>query len=141
MLLLFSADFFFKITFLKSVFRKHYENVKWFRFKSGTTYWQFWARGYKTFFCSTQLSTKFQLLIKTKIPTNEEVSCFKSLTCCIYHANKRHENFIKVSEKQSVLPPLQNMNKTGVPLKENVSMYPDIRAAMRENLSFGFLTK
>ena len=25
---------------------------------------------------------------KTKIPTNEEVSCFKSLRCCIYHANK-----------------------------------------------------
>ena len=31
--------------------------------------------------CSTQLSTKFQLLIKTKIQTNEEVSCFKSLRC------------------------------------------------------------
>ena len=29
--------------------------------------------------CSTQLSTKFRLLIKAKIPTNEEVSCFKSL--------------------------------------------------------------
>ena len=29
---------------------------------------------------STQLSTKFQLLIKTKIPTNEEVSCFKVTT-------------------------------------------------------------
>ena len=28
---------------------------------------------------STQLSTKFQLLIKTKIPTNKDVSCFKSL--------------------------------------------------------------
>ena len=28
------------------------------------------------FSCSTQLSTKFQLLIKTKIQTNEEVSCF-----------------------------------------------------------------
>ena len=30
----------------------------------------------KLYSCSTQLSTKFQLLIKTKIPTNEEVSCF-----------------------------------------------------------------
>ena len=41
-------------------------------------------------FSTQQLSTKFQLLIKTKIPTNEEVSCFKSLRCCIYHddANK-----------------------------------------------------
>ena len=42
----------------------------------------------KLFSCSTQLSTKFQLLIKNKIPTNEEVSWFKSLRCCIYHANK-----------------------------------------------------
>ena len=31
---------------------------------------------------------KFQLLIKTKIPTNKEDSCFKSLRCCIYHDNK-----------------------------------------------------
>ena len=31
----------------------------------------------KLFSCSTQLSKKFQLLVKTKIPTNEEVSCFK----------------------------------------------------------------
>ena len=28
------------------------------------------------FSCSTQLSTTFQLLIETKIPTNKEVSCF-----------------------------------------------------------------
>ena len=34
--------------------------------------------------CSTQLSTKFQLLIKTRIPTNEEVSSFKSLRCRIF---------------------------------------------------------
>ena len=37
------------------------------------------------FSCSTQLSTKFQLLTKTKIPTNKEVSCFKSLRCLIYN--------------------------------------------------------
>ena len=42
----------------------------------------------KLFSCSTQLSMKFQLLIKTKIPTNKEVSCTKSLRCCIHHANK-----------------------------------------------------
>ena len=42
----------------------------------------------KLFSCSTQLNRKFQLLIKTKIPTNKEVSCFKSLRCCIYHVNK-----------------------------------------------------
>ena len=40
---------------------------------------KFWPQGYKTFLCSTQLSMKFQLLIKTKIPTNEKVSCFQSL--------------------------------------------------------------
>ena len=44
--------------------------------------------GYTTFSCSAQLSTSFQLIIKTKIPTNEEIFCFKSLRCCIYHANK-----------------------------------------------------
>ena len=37
----------------------------------------------KLFSFSTQLSTKFQLLIKTKILTNEEVSCFKSLIMLI----------------------------------------------------------
>ena len=42
----------------------------------------------KLFSCSTQLRKKFQLLIKTNILTNKEVSCFKSLKCCIYHANK-----------------------------------------------------
>ena len=42
----------------------------------------------KLFSCSTQQSSKFQLLIKTKKPTNKEVSCFKSLRCCIYHADK-----------------------------------------------------
>ena len=45
-------------------------------------------RGYKTFSCSTQPSTKCQKLIKTKIHTNEEVSYFKSLKGRIYHANK-----------------------------------------------------
>ena len=45
-------------------------------------------RGYKNFPYSTQLSTKFQLFIKTKIPTNKGASCFKSLRYCIYHANK-----------------------------------------------------
>ena len=42
----------------------------------------------KLFSCTTQLSTKFQLLINIRIPTNKKVSCFKSLRCCIYHANK-----------------------------------------------------
>ena len=42
----------------------------------------------KPFSCSTQLYMKLKLLIKTKIQTNEEVNCFKSLRCCIYPANK-----------------------------------------------------
>ena len=42
----------------------------------------------KLFSCSTQLSMKFQMLIKTKILTNKEVSCFKSLRCCIYPTHK-----------------------------------------------------
>ena len=42
----------------------------------------------KLFSASTQLSAKFQLLIKSKIRTNEDVSCLKSLRCCIYHAKK-----------------------------------------------------
>ena len=67
----------------------------------------------KPFSCSTQLSLKFQLLTKTKIPTNKEVSSLKTfalwlssvmlslfhrfltfalfltfLKCCIRHANK-----------------------------------------------------
>ena len=42
----------------------------------------------KHFSCSTQLNTKLQILIKTKIPTNEDVSCFKSLRCYTDHADK-----------------------------------------------------
>ena len=42
----------------------------------------------KLFSCSIQLSMKFQLLIKTKILTNQEVYCFESLKCCILYANK-----------------------------------------------------
>ena len=30
---------------------------------------------------------KFQMLIKTKIPKKEDFSCYKTLICCIYHAN------------------------------------------------------
>ena len=41
-------------------------------------------RGYKTFHAQLTKSTA----LKTKIPTNEEVSGFKSLRCCFYHANK-----------------------------------------------------
>ena len=39
-------------------------------------------------FFQTQLSTKLQLLITTKIQTNKEVSCFMSLRGGIYQAYK-----------------------------------------------------
>ena len=35
--------------------------------------WETWPWAYKTFSCSTQLSRKFQLFIKTKILTNKQV--------------------------------------------------------------------
>ena len=38
----------------------------------------------KLFSCSAQLSTKFQLLTKIKIPTNKEVSSFKSLVDIVF---------------------------------------------------------
>ena len=49
---------------------------------------KFRPRGYKTFPCSTQLSTTFQLLIKSNILRSENVSCFKSLRFGIYYANE-----------------------------------------------------
>ena len=39
------------------------------------------------FICSTQLSMNFQLLIKTKmLKKMEDIFCFHTLRCCIYHA-------------------------------------------------------
>ena len=58
------------------------------RVPKSETHYQTGPEVIKVFSCSTQLSQKFQLLIKTKILTNKNVSCFKSLRCCIYHANK-----------------------------------------------------
>ena len=43
-----------------------------------------WPRGYKTFFMLNSTEHKISTDHKTKIAT---VSCFKSLRCCIYHAN------------------------------------------------------
>ena len=45
-------------------------------------------RGYKTFFMLNSTDRDILLLIKAKLLTNKEVSWFKSLGCCIYHANK-----------------------------------------------------
>ena len=48
------------------------------------------ARGYKTVFMLTCNSTEYAIPTahETKIPTNEVLSCFKSLRCCINRANK-----------------------------------------------------
>ena len=56
------------------------------------------------FSCLTQLSTIFILLIKTKILTHGEVSCIKSLRCCIYHANNCcHFNIYELDKFRSQL--------------------------------------
>ena len=73
------ADGFFR---RRAVDEDHHPNGK--KYKRST---QFGPRVLNLFSCSTQLSTKFQLLINTKTLTNEEVFCFKSLRCCLYHAN------------------------------------------------------
>ena len=41
---------------------------------------------------SSQLSLKFHLIIKTKVLTDEGVSRFNFIRCCIYHANCCHLN-------------------------------------------------
>ena len=56
--------------------------------KQSTQGAQIRPRVLKLFSCFTQLSMKFPLLLKTKIPKREEISCFKFLRCGIYHANK-----------------------------------------------------
>ena len=68
-----------------SVGKNHISLVKYFTPQDIKTCKTIGLKVIKLFSCSTQLSTKFQLVIKTKIPTNEEVSCFKSLKCFIYH--------------------------------------------------------
>ena len=45
-------------------------------------------RGYKTFFMLNSAEHEISTAHKTKIPTNEEIYCIKSLRCCIYHAHK-----------------------------------------------------
>ena len=42
----------------------------------------------KLFFMLNSTVNEFLTAHKTKIQTAEDVSCFKSLRCCIYHANK-----------------------------------------------------
>ena len=82
-----SADF-FKDYFFQEKIQNLYQNYGaqyfWSESKLFNTLMVFpiWPNVIKLFSCSTQLSTKFQLLIKTNILTNKEVSCFQSLRCC-----------------------------------------------------------
>ena len=48
-------------------------------FRASQFVWSCKTGSYVMTWPSTQLSMKFQLLIKTKIPTNKEVCCFKSV--------------------------------------------------------------
>ena len=50
----------------------------------------------KLFSFSNQLSMKFQLLIKTKIPTNKEVSRFKSLVVFIMLTNVKMPTIVGI---------------------------------------------
>ena len=43
------------------------------------------------FFMLNSTEHKISSAHKTKIWTNKEISCFKSLTCCIYHAKAKRK--------------------------------------------------
>ena len=61
--------------------KKVWMQISWFLMKPG-------PEVIKLFSYSDFTEHEIQLLINTEIPTNKEVSCFKSLRCDIYHANK-----------------------------------------------------
>ena len=42
----------------------------------------------KLFSYSTQLSMKFQMLIKSMLLNNKDFICFQTLRCCVYNAHK-----------------------------------------------------
>ena len=45
-------------------------------------------RGYKTFFMLNSTENEISTAHKTKLMKIIDFSCFKTLRCCIYHANK-----------------------------------------------------
>ena len=73
MLLLSSADFFFKINFLKKFFQEDYQSAKGFESVGPG------PEVMKLFSCSTQLSTNFILLINVKMPTIVGILTFISM--------------------------------------------------------------
>ena len=50
-------------------------------------YYNSQAPSYKTFFMLNSLKHEISTAHTNKILTNKEMTCFKSVTCCIYNAN------------------------------------------------------
>ena len=48
----------------------------------------FWPRAYKTLFMLNSTEHEISTAHKTKMLKIKDVSCFQTLRCCIYHANK-----------------------------------------------------
>ena len=46
-----------------------------------------WPRVIKLFFMFNSTENEISTAHKIKVPISKEVSCFKSLRCCIYHVN------------------------------------------------------
>ena len=65
--------------------KKHFKNI---RSDQAQHFVVAWPQGYKTFFRLNSTEHEISTAHKTKIQTNEEVSCLRSIRCCIYHANK-----------------------------------------------------
>ena len=70
----------------------------------------------KLFSFSTQLTIKFQLLIKTKILKDKECSCFQTLRCCFYFADKFHAQLIS-AWKWLILREYWVLKESKIPLK------------------------
>ena len=53
--------------------------------------------------CSTQLSTKFLLLIKNKMLKNNDLSCFQTLTCFIMLRNVKMPTIVDILTFMSMI--------------------------------------
>ena len=60
-----------------------------------------WPQGYKykTFFVLNPTEHGIQMLIKSKMLKNKDLSCFQMLRCCIYHAHKYQDANIYEHDK------------------------------------------
>ena len=62
-----------------------------------------WPVGYKAFSISTQLSMKFQLLIKPQMVKNKDISCYKTLKCIYPAINVKMPNIYKQDKFHALL--------------------------------------